>query len=87
MGGGRGKKKKDKAKPKMIAVPDLSYEDSFSKGLIARDDSDIMSPLKPRRSNGANGQPALEDKEDSFWSENSPRSTTKGTFVKHSINS
>lgn len=70
MGGGKGKKAK--AKAKFVKVPAESFENSFSKTLVARSGSD-NSPINKGASNG-----------DDYWNKESPRAT--GEFVKHSIN-
>lgn len=71
-GGGRGKKRREKAP--VLKVPDVSFENSFSKGFIPKTEAD-KSPIKGRSTE--NG--------DDFWNNESPKNGNP--FVKHSINS
>ena len=81
-GGGRGKKKAPK---KMMEVPMVSYENSFSKGFVPRNGDSDNSPIKPRE-----GKPNENEESEDYWNQSSPRDTTTSdinpSFVKHSIN-
>lgn len=71
--GGSGKGKKA-SKKKFAEVPANSFENSFSKGFIPKDET--ASPEKPKK---------FEN--DSYWNQDSPKhNTTADTFVKHAIN-